>query len=50
MKKKILFWISEEFTHFSLAYYLQIHADYELYAIIDVPNRSKKILSKSKIG
>ena len=49
MKKKILFWISEEFTHFSLAYYLQIHADYELYAIIDVPNRSKKFFQNQKL-
>ena len=49
MKEKILFWISEEFTHFSIAYYLQKHTDYELYAIVDVPNRSKKFYQTQKL-
>ena len=49
MKEKILFWISEEFTHFSIAYYLQKNTDYELYAIVDVPNHSKKFYQTQKL-
>jgi hypothetical protein len=41
LKKKLLFWLGEEFLHFGIANSLQ-KSDYDLYAIIDNPNPGPK--------
>ena len=42
MTKKILFCLNADFTHFSIAYYLQQKLDCEFYALIDITNKPKK--------
>ena len=49
MKKKILFWVDIVMAHFGLAYQLQQKLDGEFYAIIDTPNKPKKMFKNQKI-
>jgi len=49
MKKKILFWITNDFTEFCVAYNLQNNSNYELYAIIDVPSNTQKFFEKQTL-
>lgn len=49
MKKKILFWITLDLTQFSVAYNLQKNDDFELYAIIDVPNNAQKFFEEQTL-
>ena len=49
MKKKILFWITNDFTEFCIAHNLQNNSNYELYAIIDVPYNTQKFFEKQTL-
>ncbi len=49
MKDKVLFWLGSEFTHFSLAYYLQKMYDCELFAIIDITDKPKKFFQEQNL-
>lgn len=49
MKDKILFWLGSEFTHFSLAYYLQKMYDCDLFAIIDITDKPKKFFQEQTL-
>jgi hypothetical protein len=49
MKDKILFWMDTDFTQYCLSYYLQQHSDYEMFAILDVPDKPKKFFSNQKL-
>ena len=49
MKKKLLFSVNMFMVHFGLAYYLQQKLDDDFYAIIDVPNKPKKMFLEQKI-
>ena len=49
MKKKILFWVDIVMAHFGLAYQLQQKLDAEMFAIIDTPNKPKKMFKNQKI-
>lgn len=49
MKKKILFWITLDLTQFCVAYNLQKNNDYDLYAIIDVPDNAQKFFETQKL-
>lgn len=40
-KDKILVWLGADFTHFSIAYFLQKKLDCELYAVVDVTQQPK---------
>lgn len=42
MKDKILFWFGADFTHFCLSYYLQKMYDCDIFAIMDITDRTKK--------
>ena len=49
MKKRLLFWTNVFMLHFGLAYYLQQKIDAEFYAIIDVPNKPKKMFQNQNL-
>ena len=49
MKKKLLFWIDQDFTHFGIARFMQEKHDYEMYAIYDVYERTKKFFVEQKL-
>jgi len=49
VKKKILFWIDIAMAHFGLAYQLQQKLDVDMFAIIDTPNKPKKMFKNQKI-
>ena len=49
MKKKLLVWLTSDFTHFCISYYLQKFNDYELYAIIDITNKPKDFFKKQDL-
>jgi len=49
VKKKILFWVDIVMAHFGLAYQLQQKLDVEMFAIIDTPNKPKKMFKNQKI-
>jgi len=42
MSKKIFFWLDSELLSFSLSYFLKKMYDSELYAIVDITNKSKQ--------
>jgi len=49
MKEKFLFWIDIVMAHFGLAYQLQQKLDADFFAIIDTPNKPKKMFENQKI-
>ena len=49
MKYKILFWMDTDFTQYCLGYYFQQYSEFEMFGIIDVPNKPKKFFSKQKL-
>jgi hypothetical protein len=50
MKNKVLFYLDADFTHFSIAYFLQQKLDNcELYAIIDITNKPKNFFLNQKL-
>lgn len=49
MTDKILFWLYANFMYFGLAKYLQDIHDCELYAIIDITDKSKKFFQEQKL-
>ena len=49
MKEKFLFWIDIVMAHFGLAYQLQQKLDADFFAIIDTPNKPKKMFKNQKI-
>ena len=49
MTKKILFCLNADFTHFSIAYYLQQKLDCEFYALIDITNKPKKFFDSQQL-
>lgn len=49
MKDKVLFWLGAEFTHFSLAYYMQKMYDCDMFAIIDITNKPKKFFQEQQL-
>jgi len=49
MKDKLLFYLNADFTHFTLAYFLQQKYDCEIYAIIDITNKPKEFFLKQKL-
>ena len=49
MKKKILFYLNADFTHFAIAYFLQKKYDCDLYAIVDITNKPKKFFETQKL-
>ena len=49
MKKKLLFWFGNDYTHLCLSYVLKQKLDCELYAIVDVSERPKKFFEKQNI-
>ncbi len=49
MKKKYLFWIDIVMAHFALAYQLQQKLDADFFAIIDTPNKPKKMFQNQKL-
>lgn len=49
MKKKLLFWIDLVMIHFGLAYQLQQKLDDDFFAMIDTPNKPKKMFLNQKI-
>lgn len=48
MKEKIIFWISGPDLYFSIAYNFQKFSDAELYAIYEIPQRSKSFFENQK--
>ena len=49
MKKKYLFWVDIFMAHFALAYQLQQKVDADFFAIIDTPNKPKKMFQNQKL-
>jgi len=49
MKKRLLFWSNIFLLHFSLAYYLQQKIDADFYAVIDTPNKPKKMFQNQNL-
>ena len=49
MKKKILFCLNADFTHYAIAYFLQKNCDCELYALIDITNKPKKFFESQQL-
>jgi len=49
MKKKYLFWVDIFMAHFGLAYQLQQKLDADFFAIIDTPNKPKKMFQNQKL-
>ena len=49
MKEKFLFWIDIVMAHFGLAYQLQQKLDADFFAIIDTPNKPKKMFENQKL-
>ena len=49
MKPKVLFWLSSDYTHFCISYYLQRLYDCELYGVIDVPNKHEKFFNTQNL-
>ena len=49
MKKKIFVWIDTNFTQFALCYYLQKEIDADFYAIIDVPDKTRKFYENQNL-
>ena len=49
MKKKIFVWIDTNFMQFALCYYLQKEIDADFYAIIDVPDNTRKFFEQQNI-
>ena len=49
MKKKYLFWVDIFMAHFVLAYQLQQKVDADFFAIIDTPNKPKKMFQNQKL-
>jgi len=49
MRKKILFWLGTDFTHYCLSYYLQKMVDADFYAIIDITNKPKTFLQNQEL-
>jgi len=49
MKKKIIVWIDTNFMQFALCYYLQKEIDADFYAIIDVPDNTRKFFEQQNI-
>ncbi len=49
MKKKIFFWLGNDYTHYCLAYALQRQYDYELYGIIEVSEKPTFFFKNQKI-
>lgn len=49
MKDKVLFWLGAEFTHFSLAYYMQKMYDCDTFAIVDITDKPKKFFQEQKL-
>ena len=46
MKKKIIFWLGADYTHFCLAYALQKKYDCDMYGIVEVTNKPRKFFEK----
>ena len=49
MKDKLLFYLDADFTHFTVAHFLQQKYDCEIYAIIDITNKPKEFFLKQKL-
>jgi hypothetical protein len=49
MKKKIFVWIDTNFMQFALCYYLQKEIDADFYAIIDVPDKTRKFYENQNL-
>ena len=49
MKEKILFWLDSNLLSFCISYFLQKKTDYELFALIDITNKSKKFFQEQKL-
>ena len=49
MKPKILFWLSNDHTHFCISYYMQKLYDCDLYGIIDIPHKQKNFFDKQNL-
>ena len=49
MTDKIIFWLNAFLLNFGLAYNLQKKHDCELYSIIDITSRTKKIFEKQNL-
>ncbi len=49
MKKRLLFWTNVFMLHFGLAYYLQQKIDADFYAVIDTPNKPKKMFQNQNL-
>lgn len=48
-KDKILVWLSADFTHYSIIYFLQKTYDCEIYAIVDITNKPKNFFLNQKL-
>lgn len=49
MKSKILFWLSNDYTHFCISHFLQKSYDCDLYGIVDIPNKQKKFFENQTL-
>ena len=49
MKEKILFWLDSNLLSFCISYFLQKKTNYELFALIDITNKSKKFFQEQKL-
>lgn len=49
MKKKVIFWLSADYTHYCLAYALQRKYDCEMYGIPEVTGKPRQFFEKQKL-
>jgi len=49
MKKKVIFWLGVEFTHFCLSSILQKHFDAEYYSVIDITSKPRTFFEKQNL-
>ena len=49
MKKKVIFWLSADYTHYCLAYALQRKYDCEMYGITEVTDKPRRFFEKQKL-